>query len=31
MSYEHIRFQIVKILETRNQLKKPGETEKPYE
>jgi len=31
ISYEHIRFQIVIMPETRNQLKKQGETEKPYE
>jgi hypothetical protein len=31
ISYEHIKFQIVLMRETRNQLKKRGETEKPYE
>jgi len=31
ISREHIRFQIVIIRETRNQLKKRGDTEKPYE
>ncbi len=29
--YEHIRFQIVIIPETRNQIRKRGETERPYE
>jgi len=29
--YEHIRFQIVVKPETRYQLEKRGETEKPYE
>jgi hypothetical protein len=29
--YKHIRFQIVIMGETRNLLKKRGETEKPYE
>ena len=31
ISYEHIRFHIVVMQETRNHLKKRGETEKPYE
>ena len=30
-SYEHIKFQIVIMRETRDLLKKRGETEKPYE
>jgi len=30
-SHEHIRFRIVITQESRNPLKKRGETEKPYE
>jgi hypothetical protein len=31
MFHEHIRFQIVSLPESRNQLIKRGETEKPYD